>query len=76
MGRDELAFKILLAILASPDLRGSVLAQERAKMEADPDYVYNPARAFARIAWTQADEFIGAGAPSEQREMPLPPQVG
>ena len=84
MSRDELAFQILLKIMESPDLRQSILGRERELALNDKDFVYNPAAAFARVAWKQADEFIAAGVTAEQRQrlnelnmrQPLKPPLG
>lgn len=67
MSRDELAFQILLKIMESPDLRESILKAERERALAISDYIYNPAAAFARVAWKQADEFIADGVTDEER---------
>lgn len=67
MSRDELAFQVLLKIMESPDLRESILVSERERALAIKDYVYNPAAAFARVAWRQADEFISAAVTDEER---------
>lgn len=66
MSRDELAFQILLKILDNQDLRKSIIDGERDRALNDKDYVYNPAAAFARVAWKQADEFIGAGGVNKE----------
>ena len=61
MNRDELAFKILLAILQSDSLRQSIVTNVSAVGST-------PADLFARVAWVQADAFIAAGITDEMRQ--------